>query len=116
MSGVRLPPMDLDYSREILNYPTWVAVIEDRVVGGLTMIFEDGFASIANIAVDPDFQGRGIGGGLMKFAENKARERNHSELRLATHVMLTENVSLYSHLGWTEYDRDTVRIYMKKHI
>ena len=50
----------------------------------------------------------------MTFAESQAQENGLTELRLATHVLLTENVSLYSHLGWSEYDRDTTRIYMKK--
>jgi len=38
------------------------------------MVFENDQASIANIAVDPGFQGQGIGGALMKFAESKAKE------------------------------------------
>lgn len=114
MGGVRLPPMDLDYSSEIENYPTWVVESERSILGGLIMVFEDDQASIANIAVDPKFQGQGIGGDLMDFAESKARENNFSELRLATHVLLEENVSLYRHLGWEKTGRDKTRVYMKK--
>ncbi|KAG1665692.1 Ankyrin [Nymphon striatum] len=61
MGEVRLPPMDLDYSSEIKNYPTWVAECDDKIVGGITMMFEDDYASIANIAVHPEFQGQGLG-------------------------------------------------------
>ncbi|MCW8884066.1 MAG: GNAT family N-acetyltransferase [Motiliproteus sp.] len=114
MGGKRLPPMDLDYADEIQNYPTWVAECEGKVVGGITMMFEDDYASIANIGIHLDFQGQGLGGGLMKFAEAQAKENYYSELRLATHVLLTENVALYLHLGWVEYDCDDVRIYMRK--
>lgn len=116
MGGIRLPPMDLDYSSEIKDYPTWVAECDDKIVGGITMMFEDDYASIANIAVHPEFQGQGLGGGLMKFAEMKAIEKDYLELQLATHVLLTENHSLYLHLGWKEIDRDDVRVYMKKKI
>ncbi len=34
----------------------------------LTMVFEDDCASIANIAVDPEYQGQGAAKGLMNFA------------------------------------------------
>ena len=112
----RLPPMDVDYSSEIKKYPTWVAECNGNVVGGLIMTFEQGHASLSNIAVHPEFQGQGLGRGLMEFAESQAKEKQYSELRLATHVLLTENVSLYRHLGWTEIDRDEVRVYMRKAI
>ena len=116
MDGVRLPPMDVDYLSEIKNYPTWVVESERSILGGLIMVFENNHASIANIAVDPKFQGQGIGGGLMKFAESKARENNFSELHLATHILLDENISLYRHLGWEETGRDESRVFMKKKI
>lgn len=116
MGGERLPPMDIDYSSEIENYPVWVVESQGQIVGGLIMVFEDGRSSIANIAIDPKFQGQGIGGKLMRFAEFKAKEKNTSELRLATHVLLSENISLYRHLGWEETGRDESRIFMKKEI
>ena len=116
MGGERLPPMEVNYSSEIRDYPTWVAESNGSIVAGLIMVFEDDFASIANIAVHPDFQGQGVGGGLMKFAETVAKEKAYPELRLATHILLTENVSLYDHLGWSEIERDDVRVYMKKNL
>jgi len=116
MGGVRLPPMNVDYSSEIKNYPTWVVESGGSILGGLIMVFENDQASIANIAVNPKFQGQGIGGELIVFAETKARENNFSELRLATHVLLEENISLYRYLGWEETGRDETRIFMKKKI
>lgn len=116
MGVIRLPPMDLDYRLEISNYPTWVAEYNGNIVGGLTMIFDTDHALIANIALHPDAQGQGLGKGIMDFAQIQAKERNYSQLRLATHVLLTENLSLYLYLGWTEYDRDSTRVYMKKDI
>lgn len=116
MGGVILPPMDVDYLSEINNYPTWVVESDGSVLGGLILIFENDQVSIANIAVDPRFQGQGIGGALMRFAELKAKENSFSELHLATHVLLTENISLYQHLGWKETGRDESRIFMQKRI
>ena len=116
MGGVRLPPMDVDYSAEIKNYPTWVVESEGNIQGGLIMIFANDEASIANIAVNPQFQGQGIGRELLGFAEAKARDRKFSELRLATHVLLEENISLYRYFGWQETGRDGTRVLMKKEI
>lgn len=116
MGGRRLPPMDVDYLSEIENYPVWVVESEGCIIGGLIMDFDSGRASIANIAVSPDFQGQGIGGRLMQYAEATAREKSFSELHLATHVLLEENLSLYRHLGWQETGRDEFRVQMKKAI
>ena len=112
--GNRLPPMDVDYEEEINSYPVWVAESELEIVGGLILMIEDNFITIANIAVRPDFQSNGLGRGLMEFAESEAKNRGYSETRLATHVLLTENVSYYLKLGWTEINRDETRVYMKK--
>ena len=114
MGGVRLPPMDVDYLSEIKNYPAWVVEPEKNMLGGLIMAFGNNGASIANIAINPKFQGLGIGSELMKFAELKARENNFSVLHLATHILLEENISLYQYLGWEETSRDEVRVFMKK--
>ena len=114
MQGQHLPPMDADYRAEIEKYPTWVADLDGAIAGGLIMSFDKHRATLANIAVDPRYQGRGIGGALMRFAELKTRERAYSELNLATHVLLHENIALYQHLGWRETGRKGSKIMMKK--
>lgn len=114
MNGKRLPPIDIDYSLEIRDYPTWVVEKNEKIIGGLIMMFENDYASLANISVHPEFQGEGIGNALMEFAQTIAKEKNYSTIRLATHILLTENVSLYLHLGWREIQRDDTRVYMQK--
>jgi 2-phosphosulfolactate phosphatase len=114
MGGQRLPPLDADYLSEIKNYPTWVVEAGQQIVAGLIMVFEQDRALIANIAVDPQFQGLGIGGELMAFAESRTRDKDITELQLATHVLLTENLSLYAHLGWQELERNETRVLMRK--
>ena len=111
-----LPPIELDYAEEIASFPTWVSTLNGKVVGGFTMMFAEDHASIAKIAVSPSSHGHGLGRTLMAFAESEAKRKGAPEARLATHVRLTENVSLYSYLGWSEYDRDENRVYMKKRI
>jgi GNAT superfamily N-acetyltransferase len=114
MEGITLPPMVQDYELEINNYPVWVVQCENRIVGGMIMNFEEKHAFLANIAVQVEYQGLGIGGKLLKLAEEQARRKNYGELRLTTHVLLKENVSLYLYQGWTELKRDGTRVYMGK--
>ncbi|SES85176.1 N-acetylglutamate synthase, GNAT family [Methanococcoides vulcani] len=116
LKGERLPPMDVDYEEEITYFPVWVAESDKEIVGGLILIFEDDYTTIANVAVRPDFQGTGLGRRLMDLAESEAKRRGYLEMRLATHVLLTENISFYHHLGWSEIGRDDTRVYMRKTI
>jgi N-acetylglutamate synthase-like GNAT family acetyltransferase len=109
-----LPPMRVDYKEEIRTYPVWMAEFDGKLVGGLILMPEEDYMTIANVAVHPQFQGNGLGRGLMEFGETEAKKRGYSELCLTTHILLTENISLYLHLGWSETDRDEYRVYMRK--
>lgn len=114
LHGKPLPPMMVDYEEEIRSYPVWIAESDDKLVGGLILMPENDYMTIANVAVHPKFQGNGLGRGLMEFAEAEAKRKGYTKLHLATHILLTENLSLYSHLGWSEAGRDESRVYMKK--
>lgn len=116
LKGKRLPPMEVDYGEEISYFPVWVAESGKEIVGGLILMFGDNYTTIANVAVRPDFQGIGLGRRLMDLAESEAKRRGYLEIRLATHVLLTENISFYHHLGWSEICRDDTRVYMRKNI
>ncbi|MDP5276647.1 GNAT family N-acetyltransferase [Chengkuizengella axinellae] len=116
LNGANLPPMTIDYEKEISSYPVWVIESGKEIAGGLILMFENQRTTIANIAVHPDFQGKGLGKSLMNFAEAEAKRRGYTELSLATHILLTENISYYLNLGWEEIDRDDTRVYMRKYI
>jgi ribosomal protein S18 acetylase RimI-like enzyme len=73
-----------------------------------------------NIAIKPEFQGRGIGRILLDFAEKEAGRQGFSEIRLYTHVTMVENLALYKRIGFAETHRATVngydRVYMRKEL
>jgi len=73
-----------------------------------------------NIAVRPDRQGHGLGRRLIAFAETEARRRGFTELRLYTHERMTENIALYTRLGFIETGRGRDagydRVFMTKHL
>ena len=110
----KLPPLNIDYEQEINENPTWVALSENEVVGGLTLTFTPEKTTLANISVHPNFQGNGLGKGLLKEAETQAKTKGYTELHLATHPLLTDTIALYTHLGWTTYAKDEKKVHFKK--
>lgn len=111
---ISLPPLEVDYASEISSYPTWLAERDGKILGGLIMTFTESVAVIANIAVHPAAQGGGLGRELLVFAEKQAKEKGLASMRLATHALFTDNVSLYQHLGWVVIERNSVRVTMEK--
>jgi GNAT superfamily N-acetyltransferase len=73
-----------------------------------------------NIAVRLDRQGSGLGRRLIAFAEAEARRLGHAELRLYTHETMTENIALYTRLGFVETGRGRAagydRVFMAKRL
>jgi len=73
-----------------------------------------------NIAVLPDCQGKGHVRALIAFAEAEARRRGWREIRLYTHALMTENIALYTRIGFAETHRVSEkgydRVYMTKRL
>jgi ribosomal protein S18 acetylase RimI-like enzyme len=104
--GRRPGPMDDDYAERIRRGQAFVA--EDGLVTGLIILIgESDHVLIENVAVDPRHQGEGIGRALLDYAETSARALGTSELRLYTNATMTENLALYTRLGYQEVERRT---------
>jgi ribosomal protein S18 acetylase RimI-like enzyme len=75
---------------------------------------------VENVAIDPSAQGRGLGRGLLEFAEQEAARRGLTRMALVTHEAMTENQAIYARLGYVETGRRAEdgyrRIYMEKHL
>lgn len=61
---------------------------------------------LANVAVDPAAQGRGIGGALIAHVEGMARAGGAQAVELYTNAKMTENQNLYPQLGYVETGRE----------
>ena len=111
-------PMLVDYSEIVTMYQTFVAVMNERVVGILVLIPREQGLLLDNVAVRPEFQGRGIGGKLLKLAEAEARKQGLAQLDLYTHERMIENIKMYKYLGYVETKRCTEagyqRVYLRK--
>lgn len=113
-------PMRDDYAAQIAAGTVSVAAVDGAIGGLIVLIAEADHLLLDNIAVAPALQGHGVGGALMRFADDTARRRGFGELRLYTHVLMTENIARYLRLGWRETHRATVdgydRVFMVKRV
>ncbi|USG60324.1 GNAT family N-acetyltransferase [Sneathiella marina] len=111
-----LPPVSEGCAEEITNNQVWVAVDAGTIVAGLVLIPKTAFMKVANLAVHPDYGGKGLGGKLMDISEREALRQGFKEMRLSTHCQMPENIQLYTHLGWQEISRAGNTISMRKFI
>jgi len=99
-------PMLDDYAK--LIEASAVSVLDDpdgAIAALIVLLPQPDHLLLDNIAVRPDRQGRGLGRRLVAFAEAEARRLGYAELRLYTHATMTENIVLYTRLGFRETGR-----------
>jgi len=118
--GMLPRPMTDDYAEVITNRQVTVAESHGTLVGVIVLtVDEEGFL-IDNVAVDPSHRGRGLGRTLIESAEAEARRAGFDSIYLYTHEKMTENLALYSRIGYAEYDRRSQGgfslVYMRKRL
>ncbi len=68
---------------DVLGAANLVAEVGGDIIGVMSLVIEKGEASIIFMSVYPEYQGRGVGGGLLKAAETFALERGLAFIRAA---------------------------------
>lgn len=68
------------------------------------------------VAVGKDFRGQGIGEALCRCMLNIAKTVGYKEALLKVNLINPKAANLYLKLGFKEYQRDTVHIWMKKEL
>ena len=83
------------------------SVIEaDAELAGYVVSYPQGdHLHLENVAVHPDYQGRGLGYRLIEHVEQKARQQGLDHVELYTNAKMTENLELYPRLGYHQFDR-----------
>jgi dihydrofolate reductase/GNAT superfamily N-acetyltransferase len=116
--GILPRPMTDDYAEVIRNHRVTVAESHGTIVGVIVLTVNDEGFLIDNVAVDPPHRGKGLGKALLEFAETEARRAGFDSIYLYTHEKMTENLALYSRIGYVEYDRrsqgEFSLVYMRK--
>jgi ribosomal protein S18 acetylase RimI-like enzyme len=119
MGGQRPGPLDADYAAAAGGAESWSALAQDGRLAGFVVLVPgaDGLL-LENVAVDPAYQGRGLGRLLLDLAEGRARALGLPSIWLYTHVTMTENQRIYEARGYVETRRatehDLTRVFYRK--
>ncbi|VEP13745.1 GNAT family acetyltransferase [Hyella patelloides LEGE 07179] len=111
----------LENYQEVIN-KNYVYVIEEQgsVLGLIVLKIAHPTFLLDNIAVHPSHQNKGIGKILLKTAEKKAIESGFDTITLYTHEKMSENINLYTHIGYREirrvHENGYDRVYMSKNL
>ncbi|MFK8333267.1 GNAT family N-acetyltransferase [Pseudomonas sp. BJa5] len=116
--GQKPAPMLDDYRQVLAESQVYVLTCDAEIAGVLVMRPIDGELLLENVAVLPRYKGQGIGKRLMLFCEEHARHCRCRAICLYTHERMTENIALYTRLGYLETHRATqngfARVFMRK--
>lgn len=111
-------PMLDDYALLIEEGRVHLLENEGRICGILVLLPQDDAMLLDNVAVSPEDQGKGFGRMLISIAEEATRSTGFDRIRLYTNKAMTENIALYTRLGFHETHRVTEqgldRVYMEK--
>ena len=116
--GMQPRPMTDDYAAVIRDRQVTVAEHDGAIVGVVVLTVTDEGFLIDN--VQPSRRRTGLGRALLQFAEAEARRAGFDAIHLYTHEQMTENLALYSRIGYVEYDRRSQGafslVYMRKQL
>ena len=111
-------PIAADYPDLIAQGTVSVLLEGGELRGGLVLKWEHATLWIQNVAGHRDHHHRGLGRRLLAYAEGRARAAQLLDVRLYTHELMVENISLYRRLGYKEVERSAEegfhRVFMRK--
>jgi ribosomal protein S18 acetylase RimI-like enzyme len=94
-----------DYAQVIRRAEVTVAEGQATIVGVIVLNADHEGFFIDNVAVHPSHRGRGVGKVLLEYAEAEAQSAGFDSIYLYSREKMTENIALYSSIGYEEYDR-----------
>lgn len=113
-------PMQVDYAQALHDHQFVVAVADGGMVGLIETVGHEDHVWIENVAVVPEWQGRGIGQRLLADAERRAAEAACFETRLVTNGAFEATLHLYARLGYVvdrqEPFMNGAAVYMSKRL
>ena len=92
------------------NYKLWVAQLDDQAVGTFTLLIMDNLIHqcspsgiVEGVAVDPQFQGQGVGKQMMQYAIAHCRAAGCYKLSLSTNLKREKAHAFYDSLGFQKH-------------
>ena len=100
-------PMVADFAEAVNNATVSVIESSGELVGYVVYYPVDSEMHLENVAVLPDYHGKGFGRALIVHVEESAKACAMNSVSLYTNEAMTENLQLYPSLGYSEYKRCT---------
>lgn len=121
MIGRKPAPMVADFATQIVEGVVYIAQDDQAIFQGFIVFYaEEEHILLENVAVLPSTAGRGVGKALIGFCENAALQRGLNAVHLYTNEMMTDNLSIYSKLGYRKVARREEegfkRVYFEKNL
>lgn len=111
-----LPDVASGMAEDVARHIAFVAESSGRCAGFLIAADAGEALKLVNLAVDPEFAGRGIARGLLEKIEQIARDAGKKSLTLVTHAGMTKTLAIYHHLGWRETRRTGAALSLAKRL
>lgn len=113
--------MVADFAAQIADGSVFVAEQADGCVAGFIVFFaQRDHMFLENVAVHTAAAGQGLGKALIAYCEHAAEAAGLGSVELYTNEKMTANLTMYPHLGYTEFDRREEagfnRVYFRKHV
>lgn len=99
------PPMVADFQQHIDLGHIHAAFYDSSFAGYVVFYPEREHMHLENVAIFPSRSGQGIGKMLVEYVEQAARKKGLVAVELYTNEAMTENLSMYPHLGYIETER-----------
>jgi ribosomal protein S18 acetylase RimI-like enzyme len=93
-------PMTVDYAQAVRTHRFDLLHVGSRLAGLIETTPQGEWLLVENVAVLPEFQGRGLGVRLLTLAEALAAGSGLVGVRLYTNKLFAENLRLYARLGY----------------
>jgi GNAT superfamily N-acetyltransferase len=114
--GRKPQPMLADYSAMLETHQIWLLRQNTDLQGLLVLQKNQDHLLIYSIAVSPAHQAKGIGKQLLEWTEQHASQMGCKEIRLNTNEKMTENIALYTKMGYTETHREDMNGWQVVHM
>lgn len=98
--------MTANYEQAVASHAIDLLEEGGRPIALIELIPKPSHLLIENVAVLPDRHGCGVGGLLLRHADEIARSLGLNELRLYTNAMFSTNIAFYARRGFEEFLRE----------
>lgn len=109
-------PMATDWATLFDRMEIWALDGPSGIEGALALQAGAGWLTVWSVAVAPSRQGEGLGGTLLDYAEARARQLGHAEVRLFTNLLMTRNQAIYAARGYRETHREVTPAWTAVHM